>query len=277
MIALPKWVLLRTLPVIPAAFRPWSDDRPFKLNTLYSHVLKAAQDVRSARTSTDARAAIKRRALETAVSRLIGFKARHQGSLSGMLGGKHGLLRQELLGRRVDQSARAVIVPAPHLALNSVELPAPIFDATAGQSPGGREDSLVLLNRAPSLHRYSIHASRPIRCDGQHVIGLHPLVCGGLNADFDGDTVAVHGVGQGAGVAEAESMLPGRHPLSVASGRFLLHMTQDIVSGLYLACGMAEFGGGTANAPADARVDIHYSPAATRSDRRTGGAGSEGS
>jgi DNA-directed RNA polymerase beta' subunit len=139
----------------------------------------------------------------------------------------------------VDYSARAVIVPNPKLDLDEIGLPAHIYDQLLGdlRAKEKPDTPLVLLNRAPSLHKYSIQAAHAIRLDSGDAIQLNPLVCAGLGADFDGDTIAIHAPRSRAAIQEAERLLPSRHLLSVANGSFNLHLAQDIVAGLFLVNG----------------------------------------
>lgn len=186
-------------------------------------------------------------------------------SLSDMLKGKQGRFRQNLLGKRVDYSGRSVIVAGPELKLNQCGMPKMmalelfkpfvigeliareqahnIRSATRMIEMGETEvwDALddviqgkyVLLNRAPSLHRLSIQAFQPVLVEGR-AIQLHPLVCKGFNADFDGDQMAVHLPLSDAAQAEArEIMSANRNLLKPADGSPILHIEQDIVLGCY--------------------------------------------
>jgi DNA-directed RNA polymerase subunit beta' len=186
-------------------------------------------------------------------------------SLSDMLKGKQGRFRQNLLGKRVDYSGRSVIVAGPELKINQCGLPKMmalelfkpfvigeliareqahnIRSATRMIETGETEvwDALdtviknkyVLLNRAPSLHRLSIQAFQPVLIEGR-AIQLHPLVCKGFNADFDGDQMAVHLPLSDAAQAEArEIMAANKNLLKPADGSPILHIEQDIVLGCY--------------------------------------------
>ncbi len=186
-------------------------------------------------------------------------------SLSDMLKGKQGRFRQNLLGKRVDYSGRSVIVAGPELKMYQCGLPKMmalelfkpfvigylitnehahnIRSATRMIETGEIEvwDALdevikgkyVLLNRAPSLHRLSIQAFQPILIEGK-AIQLHPLVCKGFNADFDGDQMAVHLPLSDAAQKEAvEIMASNRNLLKPADGSPILHIEQDIVLGCY--------------------------------------------
>jgi len=186
-------------------------------------------------------------------------------SLSDMLKGKQGRFRQNLLGKRVDYSGRSVIVAGPELKINQCGLPKMmalelfkpfvigeliareqahnIRSATRMIETGETEvwDALdtviknkyVLLNRAPSLHRLSIQAFQPVLIEGR-AIQLHPLVCKGFNADFDGDQMAVHLPLSDAAQAEARDiMAANKNLLKPADGSPILHIEQDIVLGCY--------------------------------------------
>ncbi len=186
-------------------------------------------------------------------------------SLSDMLKGKQGRFRQNLLGKRVDYSGRSVIVAGPELKINQCGLPKmmalELFKPFVIGELIAREqahnirsasrliemaetvvwDALdevikgkyVLLNRAPSLHRLSIQAFMPVLIEGR-AIQLHPLVCKGFNADFDGDQMAVHLPLSDAAQEEARTiMAANRNLLKPADGSPILHIEQDIVLGCY--------------------------------------------
>jgi DNA-directed RNA polymerase subunit beta' len=186
-------------------------------------------------------------------------------SLSDMLKGKQGRFRQNLLGKRVDYSGRSVIVAGPNLKMHQCGLPKTmalelfkpfvigrlieqelahnIRSATrmieAGESAVWDaldeviKGKYVLLNRAPSLHRLSIQAFQPVLIEGK-AIQLHPLVCKGFNADFDGDQMAVHLPLSDAAQEEArEIMAANKNLLKPADGSPILHVEQDIVLGCY--------------------------------------------
>ncbi len=186
-------------------------------------------------------------------------------SLSDMLKGKQGRFRQNLLGKRVDYSGRSVIVAGPELSIDQCGLPkmmalelfkpfvighlieqdyahnirsatrmielgeTPVWDALDHVIKG----KYVLLNRAPSLHRLSIQAFQPKLIEGK-AIQLHPLVCKGFNADFDGDQMAVHLPLSDEAQAEARDiMASNKNLLKPADGSPILHIEQDIVLGAY--------------------------------------------
>lgn len=186
-------------------------------------------------------------------------------SLSDMLKGKQGRFRQNLLGKRVDYSGRSVIVAGPELKMYQCGLPKMmalelfkpfvmghliqneyahnIRSATRMIEQADTvvwdaldeviKEKYVLLNRAPSLHRLSIQAFQPVLIEGK-AIQLHPLVCKGFNADFDGDQMAVHLPLSEKAQAEAkEIMSASKNLLKPADGTPILHIEQDIVLGCY--------------------------------------------
>ncbi|HSW66903.1 MAG TPA: DNA-directed RNA polymerase subunit beta' [Bacillota bacterium] len=186
-------------------------------------------------------------------------------SLSDMLKGKQGRFRQNLLGKRVDYSGRSVIVAGPELKISQCGLPKMmalelfkpfvigeliyreqahnIRSATRMIETGEIAvwDALdevikgkyVLLNRAPSLHRLSIQAFMPVLIEGR-AIQLHPLVCKGFNADFDGDQMAVHLPLSDEAQAEARDIMAASgNLLKPADGTPILHIEQDMVLGCY--------------------------------------------
>ncbi len=189
-------------------------------------------------------------------------------SLTDILTGKQGRFRQNLLGKRVDYSGRSVIVVGPQLKLHQCGLPKrmalelfkpflikrmeekgiaanvraarrmlerqrdikdEVWDALEEVIHG----KVVLLNRAPTLHRLGIQAFQPVLVEGQS-IQLHPLVCEAFNADFDGDQMAVHVPLSNFAQAEARiQMLSAHNLLSPASGEPLAKPSRDIILGLY--------------------------------------------
>lgn len=186
-------------------------------------------------------------------------------SLSDLLKGKQGRFRQNLLGKRVDYSGRSVIVAGPELKIYQCGLPkmmalelfkpfvigeliardqahnirsatrlielteTVVWDALDEVIKG----KYVLLNRAPSLHRLSIQAFQPVLIEGR-AIQLHPLVCRGFNADFDGDQMAVHlPLSESAQTEAREIMAANRNLLKPADGSPILDIDQDIVLGCY--------------------------------------------
>src|SRR5574344_1199555 len=186
-------------------------------------------------------------------------------SLSGSLKGKEGRFRQNLLGKRVDYSGRSVIAVGPSLKMYQCGLPRemaiqllrPFIAAilikkgyvTAHKQADkyiDRYDSVVydiveeiisqhpvLLNRAPTLHRLGIQAFQPVLVDG-HAIRLHPLVCPGFNADFDGDQMAVHvPLGKAAQEEALDLMLASNNILGPKDGKPIVIPSQDMVVGNY--------------------------------------------
>ncbi len=186
-------------------------------------------------------------------------------SLSDMLKGKQGRFRQNLLGKRVDYSGRSVIVSGPELKITECGLPKTmalelfkpfvignliakdlahnIKSATRMIESGEVavwdaldeviKDKYVLLNRAPTLHRLSVLAFQPRLIEGK-AIQLHPLVCAGFNADFDGDQMAVHLPLSDKAQNEARDLMAAtRNLLKPADGEPVLSITQDIVLGCY--------------------------------------------
>lgn len=186
-------------------------------------------------------------------------------SLADMLKGKQGRFRQNLLGKRVDYSGRSVIVVGPQLKLYQCGLPKKmalelfkpfiinkILEKELAYNIRGAtrliedeidevwailddivRDKVVILNRAPTLHRLGFQAFRPILIEG-NVIQLHPLVCNAFNADFDGDQMAVHlPLSEQAQKEAREIMLSSVNLLKPATGLPSISPTQDIVLGCY--------------------------------------------
>ena len=186
-------------------------------------------------------------------------------SLSDMLKGKQGRFRQNLLGKRVDYSGRSVIVVGPTLKLHECGIPkgmaAELFKpfiirkliergivktVKSAKKIVDRKDPViweilenilkghpVLLNRAPTLHRLGIQAFQPKLIEGK-AIQLHPLVCTGFNADFDGDQMAVHVPLGNAAILEAQMLMLAPHNiLNPANGAPIAVPSQDMVLGLY--------------------------------------------
>jgi DNA-directed RNA polymerase subunit beta' len=189
-------------------------------------------------------------------------------SLTEILEGKQGRFRQSLLGKRVDYSGRSVIIVGPNLRLNQCGLPyemaielfqpflinellktkikAPSHNTKLAQIIIKKNKPFVwklltlltkrhsiLLNRAPTLHRFGIQAFDPLIILGQ-AIHLHPLVCTGFNADFDGDQMAVHLPLYECSQLEAKTLMrPSYNVLSPSNGDVILKPTQDMVIGCY--------------------------------------------
>jgi len=193
-------------------------------------------------------------------------------SLADILKGKHGRFRQNLLGKRVDYSGRSVIVVGPELKIHQCGLPKrmalELFKPFVIQKLVERElahnirqagrliesetdevwaileevvkDRLVLLNRAPTLHRLGIQAFLPVLIEGS-AIKLHPLVCRAFNADFDGDQMAVHlPLGEEAQKEAARIMLSSLNLLKPATGEPIAIPTQDMILGCYWMTNMVD-------------------------------------
>ncbi len=193
-------------------------------------------------------------------------------SLSDMLKGKQGRFRQNLLGKRVDYSGRSVIVIGPDLNLDQCGLPkmlaleifkpfviAKILDQGLAYNVRGAsrlieegtddvwaileevvKDKMVLLNRAPTLHRLGIQAFQPILIEGL-AIRIHPFVCEAFNADFDGDQMAVHlPLSTNAQKEAREKMISSKNLLKPATGLPIVSPSQDIILGCYWLTMMKE-------------------------------------
>src|SRR5210317_1872820 len=278
----PEWMILETIPVLPPELRPLVplDGGRFAtsdLNDLYRRVINRNNRLKRLMELRAPEVIIRneKRMLQEAVDALFdngrrgksitGPNKRPLKSLSDMIKGKQGRFRQNLLGKRVDYSARSVIVVGPELKLHqcgipkvmAIELFKPfiyneleergyvttiksakkmvekekpevwdILDEVIREHP-------VLLNRAPTLHRLGIQAFEPVLIEGK-AIQLHPLVCTAFNADFDGDQMAVHVPLSVEAQLEARVlMMSTNNILSPANGDPIIVPTQDIVLGLY--------------------------------------------
>ena len=277
-----EWMVLDVVPVIPPDLRPLVplDSGTFAtsdLNDLYRRVISRNNRLKKL-FELNAPSVIVRnemRMLQQAVDALFdnsslrrpvqGSSGRPLKSLADMISGKQGRFRENLLGKRVDYSARSVIVVGPHLKLHQCGLPKKIalelfqpFIINKLRERGladtlknakriiERRDNEVwdileevtkehpvLLNRAPTLHRMGIQAFMPVLIEGE-AIQLHPLVCQGYNADFDGDQMAVHLPLSLEAQMEAEyMMLSTENILSPSSGSPVITADQDIVLGMY--------------------------------------------
>lgn len=275
---------IKYLPVIPPELRPFLAEKKYvsELNKLYQRVIDQnnrlkkilSQDNGESDSSKEVKTELQRRIDELMID---GWQDKRTGrryrSLMDMLGGKYGLFRQAMLGKRVDASGRAVIVPSSSLLINQMELPYEIAvtlfepwlekqlikDYTIPPSRAGKwikrcmqpeyqkklkesiqkfvndNNLVVLLNRPPTLHKYNLMAFTPLISDNV-AIGIHPLVCAGYNADFDGDQMSIFLPWIGQKEAR-EKLNPLNNILSSANGRPLLNFSQDIVAGLFLADG----------------------------------------
>jgi len=197
-------------------------------------------------------------------------------SLADILAGKQGRFRRNLLGKRVDYSGRSVIAPGSELQLFQCGLPKimalelfrpfiikKLLDKEIAYNIRGAsrlidegrpevfaaleevvQGKLVLLNRAPTLHRLGIQAFQPVLIEGE-AIKIHPLVCKAYNADFDGDQMAVHLPLSDEAQKEArELMLSTKNLLKPATGKPIVSLSQDIVLGCYYITGEEEGGKG---------------------------------
>ncbi|MCD8306643.1 MAG: DNA-directed RNA polymerase subunit beta', partial [Clostridia bacterium] len=280
--ARPEWMILTVLPVLPPDLRPMVqlDGGRFAssdLNDLYRRVINRNNRLKRMLElgAPDMIVKNEKRMLQEAVDALIdngkrgkaisGPSNRDLKSLSGMLRGKSGRFRQNLLGKRVDYSGRSVIVVGPELKLYQCGLPKEmaieLFKpfimkrlVEGGQAHNIKtakkmvekaksfvwdvleeviKDHPVLLNRAPTLHRLSIQAFEPILIEGR-AIKIHPLVCTAFNADFDGDQMAVHVPLSIEAQAEARYlMLSCNNILKLSDGKPVMQPSQDMVMGAY--------------------------------------------
>ena len=278
----PEWMIVKTVPVIPPDLRPLVplDGGRFAtsdLNDLYRRViirnnrLKRLIEIKAPEVILRN----EKRMLQESVDSLFDNsrkssavktdKNRPLKSLSDSLKGKSGRFRQNLLGKRVDYSARSVIIVGPTLKLHECGLPkdmaAELFKpfiirkiiergivktVKSAKKIVSKKESIVwdilenvikghpvLLNRAPTLHRLGIQAFQPKLIEGK-AIQLHPLVCTAFNADFDGDQMAVHLPLGNAAVLEAQMLMLSSHNiLNPANGAPITVPSQDMVLGLY--------------------------------------------
>lgn len=193
-------------------------------------------------------------------------------SLSDIMRGKQGRFRQNLLGKRVDYSGRSVIVAGPSLKLYECGLPKVVAlelfkpfvireIIARGLSPNIKsaknyleeqtsevwdileeviKERPVLLNRAPTLHKQGIQAFFPVLIEG-NAIRIHPMVCKGFNADFDGDQMAVHLPLSKKAVEEAiDKMMPDSNMLLMADGKPVVNVNKDMVLGIFLLTRLEE-------------------------------------
>ena len=278
----PEWMILDVLPVLPPDLRPMVqlDGGRFAtsdLNDLYRRVINRNNRLKKLKDigAPDIIVRNEKRMLQEAVDALIdngrrgkavsGPGNRDLKSLSGMLRGKQGRFRQNLLGKRVDYSGRSVIVVGPELKLYQCGLPKEmalelfkpfimkklveqnlchnIKSAKRFVDTGKHQvwdileeiikDHPVLLNRAPTLHRLGIQAFEPVLVEGR-AIKLHPLACSAFNADFDGDQMAVHvPLSIEAQVEARILMLCTNNILKLSDGKPIVSPTQDMVIGSY--------------------------------------------
>ncbi len=278
----PEWMIMKVVPVIPPDLRPLVplDGGRFAtsdLNDLYRRViirnnrLKRLIDIKA----PDVILRNEKRMLQEAVDSLFDNSRKSSAiktesnrplkSLSDSIKGKQGRFRQNLLGKRVDYSARSVIVVGPELKMHECGLPKDmaaelykpfiirkliergiVKTVKSAKKIVDRKEPVVydilehvmrghpvLLNRAPTLHRLGIQAFQPKLIEGK-AIQLHPLACTAFNADFDGDQMAVHLPLGNEAILEAQLLMLSSHNiLNPANGAPITVPSQDMVLGLY--------------------------------------------
>jgi DNA-directed RNA polymerase subunit beta' len=278
----PEWMILKAVPVIPPELRPLVplDGGRFAtsdLNDLYRRViirnnrLKRLVEIKAPEVILRN----EKRMLQESVDSLLDNTRKSSAvktesnrplkSLSDSLKGKQGRFRQNLLGKRVDYSARSVIVVGPELKLSECGIPKEmaaelykpfvirkliergiVKTVKSAKKIIDRKEPVVwdilenvlkghpvLLNRAPTLHRLGIQAFQPKLIEGK-AIQLHPLVCTAFNADFDGDQMAVHLPLGPEAILEAQLLMLASHNiLNPANGAPVTVPSQDMVLGLY--------------------------------------------
>ncbi|PRY96173.1 DNA-directed RNA polymerase subunit beta' [Marinilabilia salmonicolor] len=278
----PEWMVVKVVPVIPPELRPLVplDGGRFAtsdLNDLYRRViirnnrLKRLIEIKAPEVILRN----EKRMLQESVDSLFDNSRKSNAvktdanrplkSLSDSLKGKQGRFRQNLLGKRVDYSARSVIVVGPELKMHECGLPKDmaaelykpfvirkliergiVKTVKSAKKIVDRKDPVVwdilenvlkghpvMLNRAPTLHRLGIQAFQPKLIEGK-AIQLHPLACSAFNADFDGDQMAVHLPLGNAAILEAQMlMLASQNILNPANGAPITVPSQDMVLGLY--------------------------------------------
>jgi len=302
----PEWMIVKVVPVIPPELRPLVplDGGRFAtsdLNDLYRRViirnnrLKRLIEIKAPEVILRN----EKRMLQEAVDSLFDNSRKSNAvktdanrplkSLSDSLKGKQGRFRQNLLGKRVDYSARSVIVVGPELGLHECGLPKEmaaelykpfiirkliergiVKTVKSAKKIVDRKDPVVwdilenvlkghpvLLNRAPTLHRLGIQAFQPKLIEGK-AIQLHPLVCTAFNADFDGDQMAVHLPLGNAAILEAQLLMLASHNiLNPANGAPITVPSQDMVLGLYYITKARK---GTPERPVKGEGLVFYSP-----------------
>jgi len=283
----PEWMVMEVIPVIPPDLRPLvllesGNFATSDLNDLYRRIINRNNRLKKLIDLNAPEVIIRneKRMLQQAVDSLmdngrcrrpvLGSNNRPLKSLSDMIKGKQGRFRENLLGKRVDYSARSVIVIGPNLKLHQCGLPKRIalelyqpfiirklkingladtiksakrmIERRSEQIWDILEDVIhqhpVLLNRAPTLHRMGVQAFEPTLVEGNAIM-LHPLACKGFNADFDGDQMAVHLPLSIEAQAEAHSlMMTTGNIFSPANGLPMVGPSQDMVMGNYYLTAM---------------------------------------
>ena len=276
------WMIMDVIPVIPPDLRPLvllesGNFATSDLNDLYRRIINRNNRLKKLQDLNAPEVIIRneKRMLQQAVDALfdngrcrrpvLGSSNRPLKSLTDMIKGKQGRFRENLLGKRVDYSARSVIVVGPELQLHQCGLPKKIalelFQPfiirrlkelgladtikSAKRMLERRDPEVwdvleeviyqhpVMLNRAPTLHRMGIQAFEPVLVEG-NAIKIHPLVCKGFNADFDGDQMAVHLPLSIEAQAEAQVLMLSPHNIfSPANGSPIITPSQDIVLGVF--------------------------------------------
>ena len=285
----PEWMVMDVIPVIPPDLRPLvllesGNFATSDLNDLYRRIINRNNRLKKLMDLNAPEVIIRneKRMLQQSVDALfdngrcrrpvLGSSNRPLKSLTDMIKGKQGRFRENLLGKRVDYSARSVIVVGPELKLHQCGLPKKIalelFQPfiirrlkehgladtikSAKKMLERREPEVwdileeviyqhpVLLNRAPTLHRIGIQAFEPVLVEG-NAIKIHPLVCAGFNADFDGDQMAVHLPLSVEAQTETHILMLAPHNIfSPANGNPIISPSQDIVMGVYYITAMPE-------------------------------------
>ncbi|MFH1706465.1 MAG: DNA-directed RNA polymerase subunit beta' [Planctomycetota bacterium] len=278
----PEWMVMDVIPVIPPDLRPLvhlesGNFATSDLNDLYRRVINRNNRIKKLIELSAPEVIIRneKRMLQQAVDALfdnsrcqrtvLGPGRRPLKSLADILKGKRGRFRENLLGKRVDYSARSVIAVGPHLKIDQCGLPKEIAFTLMkpfvlrklierGEAMNNiqgkkmleqRDDKIwdimdevirekvVLLNRAPTLHRIGVQAFKPTLIEG-NAITIPPMICEGFNADFDGDQMAVHlPLSTEAQTEACLLMLSSNNIFSPAHGGPIIKPTQDIVMGLY--------------------------------------------
>ncbi len=278
----PEWMVLEVVPVIPPDLRPLvllerDNFATSDLNDLYRRIINRNNRLKKLIDLNAPEVIIRneKRMLQQAVDSLLdngrcrrpvlGSNNRPLKSLTDMIKGKQGRFRENLLGKRVDYSARSVIVVGPNLKLYQCGLPKKIAlelyqpfiirklkqhgladtIKSAKRMIERRDEQVwdileevihqhpVLLNRAPTLHRMGIQAFEPVLVEGNAIM-LHPLACKGFNADFDGDQMAVHLPLSVEAQAETHIlMMTTGNVFSPANGYPMVGPSQDMVMGNY--------------------------------------------
>ena len=278
----PAWMILDVIPVIPPDLRPLvllesGNFATSDLNDLYRRIinrnnrLKKLVDLNAPEVIIQNEKRMLQQALDALFDNgrcrrpVLGSSNRPLKSLADMIKGKQGRFRENLLGKRVDYSARSVIVVGPELKLHQCGLPKKIalelyqpfiirrlkergladtiksakkmLERRAQEIWDILEEVIyqhpVMLNRAPTLHRMGIQAFEPVLVEG-NAIRIHPLVCKGFNADFDGDQMAVHLPLSVESQAEAHVLIMSTNNIfSPANGSPIMSPSQDIVLGIF--------------------------------------------